>query len=132
MSKRIQKLVIAVAALTALALGGAVFAQAQTTSPLAKPEPVSKPDKDKVQSGDQTTPDNVKHSGRVAATDPAGGGNGQSGDQSTPDTGSGSETPGVESPETGAGSESGPSDGAGGYADPPGNATADHQFQGNE
>lgn len=127
MTKRIQKLVLAAAALGALALGGSVFAQAQTTSPLAKPEPVSKSDKDKVQSGDQTTPDKVKHSGRVAATDPPGGS--QAGG---PDTGSTPETPGAENSETGAGSETGPSDGQGGHADAPGNATADHQFQGTE
>jgi hypothetical protein len=42
------------------------------------------------------------------------------------------EKPGAESPGFGAGSESGPSDGPGGHADEPGNANADHQFQGNE
>ncbi len=143
MTKGIRKLVVAVAALTALALGGAVFAQAQT-SPSAAPERASVPDRDNVQSGDQTTPDTATaaagharhHAARVANSrpaDPAGGGTGQSGDQSTPDRGSASETPGAESPETGAGSESAhANDGPGGHADPPGNANADHQFQGNE
>jgi hypothetical protein len=143
MTKRIRKLVVAVAALAALALGGAVFAQAQT-SPSAAPERTTMPDRDNVQSGDQTTPDTATvaavharhHAARVASSttaDPAGGGTGQSGDQSTPDTGSASETTGAENPETGAGSESAPAnDGPGGHADPPGNANADHQFQGNE
>jgi hypothetical protein len=56
MTKRIRKLVVAVAALAALALGGAVLAQAQT-APSAVPEPTTIPDGDNVQSGDQTTPD---------------------------------------------------------------------------
>jgi hypothetical protein len=145
MTKRIQKLVAAVAALAALALGGAVFAQAQSP-PSAAPEPTTAPDRDNIQSGDQTTPDAPKaatarhharrHAVRVSnttPTDPAGGGSGQSGNQSTPDSGSASETPGTENPETGAGSESAPgNDGPGGHADEPGNANADHQFQGNE
>jgi hypothetical protein len=143
MTKRIRTLVVAVAALAALALGGAVFAQAQT-SPSAAPERTHMPDRDNVQSGDQTTPDTAAaaagharyHSARVASSttaDPAGGGTGQSGEQSTADTGSTSETPGAENPETGAGSESAPAnDGPGGHADAPGNANADHQFQGNE
>lgn len=143
MTKRIQKLVVAVAALAALALGGAVFAQAQS-SPSAAPERTSVPDRDNIQSGDQTTPDNsgtaarshARNHARVTSSstvDPAGGGTGQSGDQSTPDTGSASETPGAENPETVGGSESAPAnDGPGGHADEPGNANADHQFQGNE
>ena len=143
MTKRIRRLVVAVAALAALALGGAVFAQAQS-SPSAAPERTNMPDRDNIQSGDQTTPDTAAtaagharhHAARVASSttaDPAGRGTGQSGDQSTPDTGSASETPGAENPETGAGSESAPAnDGPGGHADPSGNANADHQFQGNE
>jgi hypothetical protein len=143
MTKRIRNLALAVSALAALALGGAVFAQAQT-SPSAVPERTTMPDRDNVQSGDQTTPDAAAtaagharhHSARVASSrtaDPAGGGTGQSGDQSTRDTGSASETPGGENPETGAGSESASVNvGSGGHADPPGNASADHQFQGNE
>jgi hypothetical protein len=143
MTKRIRRLIVAVAALAALALGGAVFAQAQT-SPSAAPERTNMPDRDNVQSGDQTTPDTAAtaagharyHSARVASSmtaDPAGGGTGQSGDQSTADSGSASETPGAENAETGAGSESAPAnDGPGGHADPSGNANADHQFQGNE
>jgi hypothetical protein len=144
MTKRIQRLVVAVAALAALALGGAVFAQAQSSPSAAAQERTTAPDRDNVQSGDQTTPDTKApavtharfHAVRAASTtstDPAGGGSGQSGSQSTPDTGSGTETTTAEKPETGAGSESAsPSDGPGGHADEPGNASADHQFQGNE
>src|SRR5437660_1218558 len=100
MTKRIQKLVLAVAALAALALGGSALAQAQTTHNAAS-ERTSAPDTDNIQSGDQTTPDTAKkgtahlrrhHAVRVALTDPAGGGSGQSGSQTTPDTGSSSET----------------------------------------
>jgi hypothetical protein len=105
MTKRIQKLLVAVAALAALALGGSVLAQAQqTTSHAIKVhERTTGPDRDNVQSGDQTTPDKAK-SAEAGAT-----------------------------PETGAGSESAPgNDGPGGHADEPGNPNADHQFQGNE
>jgi Ni/Co efflux regulator RcnB len=135
MTKRIQKLVLAVAALAALALGGSVLAQAQTTTKAAS-EKTSAPDTDNVQSGDQTTPDTVKkgtarnrhhHAVRVSLTDPAGGGSGQSGSQTAPDTGSSSET----SSET-AGESAPGNDGPGGHADEPGNANADHQFQGTE
>lgn len=143
MTKRIRKLVLAVAALAALALGGAAFATAQPP-PSAAPERTTMPDRDNIQSGDQTTPDTAAvaavharhHAARVVSSttvDPAGSGTGQSGNQSTPDTGSASETSGAETPETGTGSESAPgNDGPGGHADPPGNANADHQFQGNE
>jgi hypothetical protein len=141
MTKRIQKLVVAVAALAALALGGAAFASAQS-SPSTAPERTSAPDRDNIQSGDQTTPDRpavkARHQSRHHAVLVVGStntgqtdtGNVQSGDQTTPDApGTGSETPGAETP----GSESAPgNDGPGGHADEPGNASADHQFQGNE
>lgn len=143
MTKRIKRLVMAVAALAALALGGAVFAQAQT-SPSAAPERTSVPDRDTVQSGDQTSPDTLKRAAaghvrrnavRASSTsaDPSGGGTGQSGNQNTPDTGPATEAPGTESPETAGESETAPgNDGPGGHADEPGQANADHQFQGNE
>lgn len=145
MTKRIRQLFVAMASLMALALGGAVFAQAQTpASPAPASEHASGPDRDNVQSGDQTTPDtpkaatgaHVRHQvTRVSLTtnDPAGGGSGQSGSQTTPDTGQASETTGADTPETGSGSESAAAnDGPGGHADAPGNANVDHQFQGNE
>lgn len=141
MGKRIRKVMAGVAALTALALGGAVFAQAQS-SPSSAPERATAPDRDNIQSGDQTTPDAhaashmtrrvVLHrtAVRSSATD---GDTVQSGDQTTPDQpGSGaSEQPGAESPEQ-SGESAANSDGPGGHADEPGGPTADHQFQGNE
>jgi hypothetical protein len=144
MTKRIQKLVMAVAALAAFALGGAVLAQAQS-SPKAAHERTTAPDRDNIQAGDQTTPDGPakatraharrRHALRARSTTASRDGDMvQSGDRSTPDrTGAGSEQPGAENPEQGAGSESAPgNDGPGGHADEPGNANADHQFQGNE
>jgi hypothetical protein len=127
MTKRLQRLLVAVAALAAMALGGAVLAQAQT-SPTAAHERTSVPDRDNVQSGDQTTPDTapkaatVRHAATIHAHQRAGR-----------VVARGTETPGAETSETGAGSESAPgNDGPGGHADEPGNANADHQYQGNE
>jgi cytoskeletal protein RodZ len=113
MTKRIKKTIAAVAALGALALGGAVFAQAQPGQSASAPsvqsasESVTSPDTDSIQSGDQTTPD------------PAG-------------TASGSEQRSAESPEQ-PGAESAPeSDGPGGHADEPGNPNANNEFQGQQ
>jgi hypothetical protein len=143
MSKRIQKLAVAVAALAALSLGGAVFAQAQSPSPAAS-ERTAAPDRDNVQSGDQTTPDTAKASARhardhdrrhnVRAAGRADGDSMRSGDQTAPDNGAASEQIGAENPEQpGAESESASgADRPGGHADEPGNANADHQFHGNE
>jgi hypothetical protein len=108
MTKRIQKLALAVAALAALALGGAVFAQAQS-APSAATHHTSVADRDTVQSGDQTTPDKPGTSGAE-----------QAGSESSP------------SSESASSESANNSDGPGGHADEPGNATADHQFQGNE
>ncbi len=141
MAKRIRKVMAGVAALTALALGGAVFAQAQS-SPSSAPERATAPDRDNIRSGDQTTRDApaashttrhvVRHrtAVRSTATD---GDTVQSGDQTTPDRpGSGaSEQPGVENPAQ-SGESAANGDGPGGHADEPGSPTADHQFQGNE
>ncbi len=141
MVKRIRKVMVGVAALTALALGGAVFAQAQS-SPSSGPERATAPDRDNIQSGDQTTPDApaVSHTTRhvvlhrtAVRSSANDGGTVQSGNQTTPDQpGSGaSEQAGAESPEQ-SGESAANSDGPGGHADEPGNPTADHQFQGNE
>jgi hypothetical protein len=56
----------------------------------------------------------------------------QSGDQTTPDKpgASAAEQTGPESAQSSESTNN--SDGPGGHADEPGNATADHQFQGNE
>jgi hypothetical protein len=141
MGKRIRKVMVGVAALTALALGGAVFAQAQSSRSSA-PERVTAPDRDNIQSGDQTTPDApaVSHATRhvvlhrtAVRSSTTDGDSAQSGDQTTPDKpGSGaSEQSGAGSPEP-SGESVANSDGPGGHADEPGNPTADHQFQGNE
>jgi hypothetical protein len=122
MTKRIQKLLLAIAALAALAVGGSTFAAAQNPAPSTPPapksapapEPVGGPDTDNIQSGDQTTPD-----ASGAQAEPPG-------TEQSP----ASEQPGApEAPD----SESAPNDdGPGGHADEPGNASADHQFQGTE
>ena len=150
MRKRIKKTIAAVAALGALALGGAVFAQAQSGQGTAAPpaqsasESVTSPDTDNIQSGDQTTPDqpgaassSASESTTAPDTDSV-----QSGDQTTPDQSgtapvsaststsasepqsSESEQPGVESPSS--------NDGPGGHADEPGNANANYEFQGQQ
>jgi hypothetical protein len=110
MPKRTRKAVLTLAAVSALAGGGAVYAQAQGTAPKAPvaAESTTAPDTDTVQSGDQTGPDQQNGSDPTDTT----GGNEQSGEQS------GESAPG--------------NDGPGGHADEPGNPNADHQFQGNE
>jgi hypothetical protein len=141
-----KKLIVTVGAVSALAFGGAALANGGSTpvKTAAQPpvEQKSGPDRDKVQSGDQTTPDvaaskadraSSAESPSAPDTDPV-----QSGDQSTPDTPGSAEqpeTPGsVEQPETSGetGSEVANDDGPGGHADEPGNANADHQFNGQE
>lgn len=106
------------AAITALGVGG--IAVAQSTKQAPKPaqqsatvaEPTGGPDKDNVQSGDQTTPDTAKSASDTAKSEAPG--------QES------SEAPGQET-ETKANS-----DGPGGHADEPGNPNADYQFQGNQ
>jgi cytoskeletal protein RodZ len=123
MSQRIQKAVIAIAAIGALAAGGSAIASAQTQAPAPAPitqsaptaEPVGGPDTDSIQSGDQTTPDTGTAAGvssNAAAEAP--------GTEQSP----ASEQPGSETAAN--------SDGPGGHADEPGSPTADHQFQGVE
>lgn len=154
MFKRTKRVVVGVVALAALGAGGAVFAQAQSSSP-SPPEHVSAPDRDTIQSGDQTTPDrpaaataarkvhhsrgkhhpSPRHHTRLARAASVDTGSAQNGDQTTPDQPGVSERPGAENPEQSGekSSESATnSDGPGGHADEPGNANADHQFQGAE
>jgi hypothetical protein len=103
MTKSIQKVSATVLALGALGLGGSAIAQAASS-----PESTAGPDRDNIQAGDQTTPD----VSTVTAS---------------------AHKPGVESTTETPGSESAAgSDGPGGHADEPGNANADHQFQGAE
>ncbi len=127
MIKRLKQGALAVGALAALAAGGSALAQAGTTTVKPAVEPASAPDRDHVQSGDQTTPDKPA-AGAAKATKA----------QSTgTDTGSGSEAPGAETnpaneaagSET-SGSEAPSNDGPGGHADEPGNPNADNQFEG--
>ncbi len=108
-------IVLGAAAVTALGVGGVAVAQnagqAQKPAQAKKAAEPKGPDRDNIQSGDQTTPE-VK--------------------------GSASEAPGTETKD-GPGKAEAPgsetkadSDGPGGHADEPGNSNADHQFQGNE
>ena len=110
MIKHGKKFLVTVGAIGALAFGGAALANAGSTpvKPAVQPAAVpAGPDRDSIQSGDQTTPD----------------------------TAGSAEQPGAEQPETSGespGSEVPNDDGPGGHADEPGNANADHQFNGQE
>ncbi|MEA2222209.1 MAG: hypothetical protein QOH83_585 [Solirubrobacteraceae bacterium] len=133
MSQRIQKAVLAVAAIGALAAGGSAIASAQNQAPTKAPtpapitqsaataEPVGGPDTDSIQSGDQTTPDTATAAGVSSNATAEAPGTEQS--AASEQTGA-AEQPGSESAAN--------SDGPGGHADEPGNPTADHQFQGTE
>jgi hypothetical protein len=130
MFRQPKKLAVTLAAIAAMALGAGVVTQAGATSnnkPQAA-EKVTLPDRDNVQSGDQTTPDTPAASSSSASAKAT---------AETPEpAGNTSEKQGAESPEKpGAESESAPnSDGPGGHADEAGggNAAADHQFNGVE
>jgi hypothetical protein len=119
MAKRMQRLMVAVAAMASLALGGAVFAQAQSTH------------------GKALHAATAAHHATVGRSAGAvDGENVQSGNQSTPDqpgVAAGNESSGAVNPEqSGNAADSATnSDGLGGHADAPG-ANVDHQFQGNE
>jgi hypothetical protein len=120
-----KKILVTAGALTALAFGGSTLANAASTPSKSAPQPAieqtSGPDLDKVQSGDQTTPDVGNASLRSASTSSS-----SASEAPGVETAPGSETAG-EAP----GSESStPSDGPGGHADDPGNASADNQYQG--
>jgi len=146
MIKHGRKLIVTVGAVSALAFGGAALASAGSTSvkPAAPPpvEQTSGPDRDSIQSGDQTTPDvAASKAARATGAESSNAPDAdsvQSGDQSTPDTPGSAEQPetprSAEQPETPGetGSEVPNNDGPGGHADEPGNANADHQFNGQE
>jgi hypothetical protein len=147
MVKHVKKTVLALAALVALALGGATFAQAGGTTAKPTPAPAAMSTAREAP-GVETAPgsDGAKgHADELKATiatvaqkssatdtDTV-----QSGDQSAPeipDTAGPSESA-QENPDSARetpGSETVGNDGPGGHADEPGNANADHQFQGNE
>lgn len=103
--RRLTKLGASIAALTALATGGAAIAGAA-----GNPNPPTSP----------------------PAVQPLDGDSVQQGDQSSPDTGSGMETSGEAPAASETGSEVAGNDGPGGHADEPGNASADYQFQGEQ
>ena len=118
MVKHAKKLLVVVGAVTSLAFGGAALSNAAQPSSQPAPnapaaESPSAPDKDTVQSGDQSAPD------------PAAG-------SEQPGSESAAEAPGSESAGEAPGSETPNDDGPGGHADEPGNANADHQFEGTE
>jgi hypothetical protein len=152
MSSRILKVIAGVGAMGALALGGSVFAQAQSAPKSAEPaveETSTGPDTDNIQEGDQTTPDapaaktavkhaklkhatvrkaTVKHAAKAKAAQAA---------PATPEPAGSTEAPGTEAPEApgapeAAGESAVADDGPGGHADEPGNPNADHQFDGVE
>jgi hypothetical protein len=107
MRARLTKLMAGLTVISAMAFGGAAIAGAATKAP-----PVNPPAAVDVQQGDQTAPD--------PAGTPA---------ESSSESASTAETATSES----ASSESAaPSDGPGGHADDPANATVDYQFQGAE
>ena len=157
MTRRMKQALLAVAALGALALGGSAMAQAGTTTVKPALEPTSGPDRDKIQSGDQTTPDqpaaakaskatkNVSTTTKAksAASEapgvetapnsdgPSGPAQETTGTSSAPaESPAASETPGAG--ETPSSETPSANDGPGGHADEPGNPNADHQFNGQE
>ena len=119
---RFKKLIaVAAVALGSLSLGSAALAAKGHANPKAGVE-TSSVDTDTLQIGDQTSPD-------VGQLVKANGDTTQQGDQSTPDGTGSTESSGSESGSTEAESpENAPSDGPGGWADPPGNV--DNQFEG--
>ena len=137
---KMKKTIAGIAALGSLALGAAVFAQAQSgsapqvQSAPAKAEPTGGPDTDNIQSGDQTTPDQGQSAS--AQSESTGGPDTdtvQSGDQTTPDqpgAASGNEQQSSEGPDQAGAESPDQSDGPGGNADPAGNV--DNQFEGQQ
>jgi hypothetical protein len=70
MPKRIKQALLALVAIGALAIGGATVAQAGSTSTVEPAVESTAPDTDKIQSGDQSTPDTPKASKAAAAEAP--------------------------------------------------------------
>ena len=119
--------------IAALGVGGVAVAQnSGNATPSQKANPVAKVQGQQSKASETSGPDTDKV---------------QSGDQSAPDTGSAQEQPGTETNDSGAqeqpgtetndsgeqpGSEVSNNDGPGGHADEPGNASADHQAEGQE
>src|SRR5438105_863221 len=111
MRARITKAAAGIAAIAALAFGGATLASAAGSKAPPAKAPVTAVDGDNVQQGDQTAPDkgaSAEQSSESASSETAG------------------EQPGE------SGSEVLGNDGPGGHADEPGNPNSDHQFEGQE
>ena len=109
MTKRIQRLFVAVAALAALALSGSAIASAQSGA--THVGSVSHAAQSAGMSGNQSAPD-PRGSTEAAGENPS------------PELSGSAEQPSSESPAN--------SDGPGGHADEPTNASADYQFQGEQ
>jgi len=138
MFKRLKITTGAVGALAALGLGGAAIAGATGTSPtkvpatVNAPELTSQPDKDNIQSGDQTTPDTgsatkaeVATAGDARDTAATSGKAAGATAGDTTDTTSEAATSESSTSETPSAS-----DGPGGHADEPGNPNANTDQQG--
>ncbi|MFN8604451.1 MAG: hypothetical protein U0842_28565 [Candidatus Binatia bacterium] len=138
MLKHTKKVMVGVAALAAMALGGSALAQAG--NPPAKPAPASTPatavnqtttgsGADNSQGGDQSASDtdNVRSGDQSAPDTTSATGDKESSSSEQSDAGEQPDTPGEN-----VGSETPGNDGPGGHADEPGNAGADHQFEGQE
>jgi hypothetical protein len=119
MRARLTKLFAGITAVAALAFGGATLAGAAGNSTTPVPPATSVPG-NTAQQGDQTAPDKpgaAENASEAPSTEKAG----------APEPAESS----VEST-TESASEVAGNDGPGGHADEPGNANADHQFQGQE
>jgi len=118
MRTRFTKLIAGLGVVAAIAVGGATFASAAKKAPPTPPPAAATPaapaaDGDTLQQGDQTAPDTA------AAPE-------QASEAASPE--SAAEPAGASE----SSSEVAGNDGPGGHADEPGNANADHQFQGQE
>jgi hypothetical protein len=147
MVKHVKKTVLGLAALVALALGGATLAQAGGTTTKPTPAPATLRTASEAP-GVETAPgsdgpnghaDEIKATSATIVKDSSATDTDtvQSGDQSapeTPDTAGPSQSTQENRESAGetSGSETSGNDGPGGHADEPGNANADHQSQGNE
>jgi hypothetical protein len=118
MRARLTKLLAGLTAVAALAFGGAALAGAASTPNPPAPPAAAAPAATS-QQGDQTAPDTGATENTTEAA------SGEQADANEPAE-SGSESA------TESASEVAGNDGPGGHADEPGNANADHQFQGQE
>jgi hypothetical protein len=121
MVKHARKLMLAIAALAAMALGGATLAQAGSSP--SKPAHL------------EHTKVHTKAKTHASAKTHATGAQASGSERPGTETADGAEAPDTaeapDGPEA-ADSEAPDNDGPGGHADEPGNPTADHQFQGQE